>query len=531
MPPISTPAPLSAAEVQKQMAANSAAWKTATPQMQTQLHDQNLGLAKQTGQSYNAAQGTYSAPTVPTPQTASPSGGYSPSGGGMWGAAAGAANMGKTAMPGAAAGAMAGMPSTSTNGVTPPPMPAEIKQAPATPMPAPSNGLYQDQYARSRDDIASLAKARIDKILQAGRTSAQGALTGAKNAYDYSQQTTQGNRALLQFDNSNRGDQFGGSAREDKFRLDRQQGIEDTATNNQYTAQVGFINQKLADLEAAAPGDEQAIIDQLQQIERTTGINVAQLQMQQQGQQQTQANADRTFNYNTGQDKITNERNATNDSFKNNLDVAKYNLDTAKYGLDVKKQHIDLANKLTELFGVKVNPTADPMQSYAQVAGLSTTAAQKIAQDAKQSTFDNAVKLALANNTITQTQANIMHQAQQIGISQQNANTSAANSGNTASNNQQNQLMAVWKATGKAPAGIPNVAEGTQYATAADGKLSTAEGYSSYTDGVAKYATNQKTGTKDLNNPNDVEAAILQSNLPESEMKKLYTRYGLKWGG
>lgn len=218
-------------------------------------------------------------------------------------------------------------------------------------------------------------------------------------------------------------------------------------------------------------------------------------------------------------------------TFTQNLNLQKQ---TFTQNLDVQKQHIDLANKLTELFGVKVNPTSDPMQAYAQVAGLSTTAAQKIAQDTKQSTFDNAIKLALANNTISVSQANILNQVNQLAISQQNANTSSASEGTRAGTAQQNQLMDIWKATGQAPAGIQGVQEGTPYAgqtSVADNKLKTAEGYANYTDGVAKYAVNQQTGIKTLSNPVDVESSILQSNLPESEMKKLYTRYGLKWGG
>lgn len=165
------------------------------------------------------------------------------------------------------------------------------------------------------------------------------------------------------------------------------------------------------------------------------------LQATRDGQLIDQGNADRTFNYNAGQDTITNNRNAATDIYNqgqdtitNNRNAATDTLDTAKYELDVKKQHIDLANKLTELFGVKVNPTSNPMESYAQVAGLSTTAAQKIAADAKQSTFDNAIKLALANNTITQTQASMMNQARMADISQQNANTSSRNASTSAGN-------------------------------------------------------------------------------------------------
>lgn len=64
----------------------------------------------------------------------------------------------------------------------------------------------------------------------------------------------------------------------------------------------------------------------------------------------------------------------------------------------------------------------------------------------------------------------------------------------------------------------------------AGAKGNTAEDYAKFTDGVANYMTDPSTGAKKLSNPTDVESSILQSGLPESEMHKLYTRYGLPWG-
>lgn len=64
-----------------------------------------------------------------------------------------------------------------------------------------------------------------------------------------------------------------------------------------------------------------------------------------------------------------------------------------------------------------------------------------------------------------------------------------------------------------------------------NGKKNSAEEYSKYVDGVARFDKNPLTGASALSNPEDVEKSILQSDLPETEMKKLYSRYGLKWGG
>lgn len=49
----------------QKMAGNSADWKTASPQDQMILHQQNTDIAKQTGQTYDKGTGTYSTPTTP----------------------------------------------------------------------------------------------------------------------------------------------------------------------------------------------------------------------------------------------------------------------------------------------------------------------------------------------------------------------------------------------------------------------------------------------------------------------------------
>lgn len=59
----------------------------------------------------------------------------------------------------------------------------------------------------------------------------------------------------------------------------------------------------------------------------------------------------------------------------------------------------------------------------------------------------------------------------------------------------------------------------------------TAENYSKYIDSVAKYVKDPSTGATQLGNAQEVESAILMSNLPEYEQYKLYKSNGLKWDG
>jgi hypothetical protein len=84
----------------------------------------------------------------------------------------------------------------------------------------------------------------------------------------------------------------------------------------------------------------------------------------------------------------------------------------------------------------------------------------KFNQDIQQQGFDNALKIAVQQHQISNDNA-------QLAISQQNASNAKANSETSANTAKQNQLMDVWKATGKAPAGITGVTAGTPYATAA----------------------------------------------------------------
>lgn len=191
------------------------------------------------------------------------------------------------------------------------PAPPQMQQPTAAP-------VYKDPYARTPESIAAIAKERIQKIQQAGKTAAGGALTGAKNAYDYTNQIEGDTRTLRNAQFKETSNPFSGNTGYQAANMQRNDSIQDTAQDKDYNAQVGLINQKLADLEAAAPGDEQAIIDQLQQIERQTGIDVAQLQEQQRqnqfnnNMQTNQFNrgvyeSDRGFNYGVGRDQRSDQ--------------------------------------------------------------------------------------------------------------------------------------------------------------------------------------------------------------------------------
>lgn len=346
----------------------------------------------------------------------------------------------------------------------PPTLPQEQQQLPVMPTAQPS-GLYQDPFAKSREDIAKLAADRIAKILQAGRTSAGGALTGAKNAYDYTNQIEGDNRTLRNAGMLESSNVFGGNFNYQTAMNNRNDSIADTAQDKDYNAQVGLINQKLADLEAAAPGDEQAIIDQLEQIERQTGISVAQLQEQQKQNQFNNSLANRQFGLDeasvTGQyiNPLTGQAQKT---------ATQANADRT-YDLQIRQQHIKEAQDLSDKYGITVEPKDNYSLVLEQIRGLKTVdqqdAVSKAKSEKEKAAWDKIEMLGYVPPDVadligipayTQTQT-AKNQAAQNAISSRNATTSENNSS-------QNQLMDVWKATGKAPAGIPNVTVGTPYA-------------------------------------------------------------------
>lgn len=145
----------------------------------------------------------------------------------------------------------------------------------------------------------------------------------------------------------------------------------------------------------------------------------------------TAQRADRDFDYGVSQDRAAAAAAADQTAYNREQDAI-------KNAAALRKEHFDLAEYLTETFNVLVHPTDDPMESYAQVAGIPTAKARKIAEDARQTDFENAIKAALAENTISTSQANLALEAQQMAnsymvsqrnadISQQNADTSRMN--------------------------------------------------------------------------------------------------------
>jgi hypothetical protein len=131
------------------------------------------------------------------------------------------------------------------------------------------------------------------------------------------------------------------------------------------------------------------------------------------------------------------------------------------------------------------NQVSEVAYNHARDSLLDKRYEAKFNQDIAQQGFENALKIAVQQHQISNDNA-------QLAISQMNANTSAANSANSNANMQQDNLMNIWKATGKAPAGIHNVAEGTPYVQAPTSGQESKALQSTYVNNIEKMTPDKR---------------------------------------
>lgn len=318
--------------------------------------------------------------------------------------------------------------------------------------------------AAPKPDIAGIAASKIaaQRAALAGSVAAYD--TSRTAAYKYAQGTTQGNRALLQFDNSNRGDQFGGSAREDLFRLQRSQGIEDTAANQAYQNDISASDAKLAAFDAGAPGMQQDIQNQLEQQQFQNNISQAPYTGQFNGQQTQQAQA-QGFNQNLQTDQFNNQ--AQNQQFNQNLQTTQQNQSAQNQQFN---QNLDQ---------------------------------QKLQQAGQQFAAQNKLDWTKLTNDQQNQLSQIAISQQNSNISQQNANTSATNSNNSQSNVQADNARA------------DSVANAKNYQDTFSNLQSL------YT------AKDPYTGAISVTNPQQLRAAILAKNFDDQTTIKMLSDFGL----
>lgn len=348
-----------------------------------------------------------------------------------------------------------------------------------------------------KDEVSAKIAAEVLKRTQAANQAKQGIQT----SYDRLRTNVGQDRVLQDVTAERNANPFSGRTSYaqgitamERERTDREQ-------SQDLSTRLANIDVSLQDYINATPEQQRAMENELIRQERDYATQVDQINYQRQRDSKLDAiNADERT-YKREQDKITNARNAANDQ------------------LNARKQHIAEAEYLSEKYGITVEPKEDYQLMLDQVAGLPTaaqrTAAQKQESDQRSEawkvvemlgsvptyladiigipagTQTQRAKEAAMDNAIKERNAN---------ISQQNANTSAKNADTAAKN-------------ADTAANKPTEIKGA-----------TLESVSKYANSIARYEKGQ------LVNPDQVEAAILSYDLPESELRKLYATYGLKWG-
>ncbi|MNM07365.1 hypothetical protein D3C81_174070 [compost metagenome] len=196
----------------------------------------------------------------------------------------------------------------------------------------------------------------------------------------------------------------------------------------------------------------------------------------------------------------------------------------------VKNANLDAATTVSNTTGRAVSPQTDWQGLYRQAADPNTPLNSSQGNFNRQQTFNEGQQNW--NNQFDQ--AKFDEDTRRYGldyaIQQQQVDNSSSNVANSNNNDQFNQLMDVWKATGTAPRGLESlgVQPGTVYSAGAAAKASAPKTYEDYQSNIDKIAQrDSKTGA--LKNPDAVEEYIVTSDLSDYEQYRAYKAAGLKW--
>jgi hypothetical protein len=238
------------------------------------------------------------------------------------------------------------------------PTPAPATAAPTQPpIPVRSDAEIAAYVKQQIDASLGITQSAADQAIAQGQTAANQQLGAIKTQYDQNQANVKENRTLENSTFNETNDPFSGLTKRNMSLRDFARERTDREASQGLATSQGNVNQNLTDLQNSINAKQKALVDaspaeaaklnqslqndrnQLQLQLRTA--DRADLQLQQQaaqndftrqsdtfknnlaasGQQlqqqqlnQAQSNADRNFNYNSSQDTITNNRNATNDA-------------------------------------------------------------------------------------------------------------------------------------------------------------------------------------------------------------------------
>ncbi len=323
-----------------------------------------------------------------------------------------------------------------------------------------------------------------------------------------------------------------------------------TALQNIKTGQ----NNTLANLAANGQGDSSYAVGVAQQIANKEMGNVDNNLLPQLIQQAYQRHLD-TFNnnnlvedqaYGRQQDRIGNLSGLG--GYLSGLQQQDYN-----NAQNERQSRINEAANLSAVTGKLIHPQLDSSGLYRQAADPNTPFTQSgqinnqtIDSNKLANAWDTADKLGYVTKELsaltgipegTRTLDAIQTYNNMANDNKRTAQT-AERSGSSVTSPSISQLIDIWRASGVAPPGIPNVNPGTPYGGAEaqqppqEKPLTYEDAYKDIDNSMFLQRVEDENGNPStvVTNPSGLEDYIFSLDLPEADTKKLYRRYGLKWG-
>ncbi len=383
-----------------------------------------------------------------------------------------------------------------------------VPQGVTPPVTPPQTGgtSYQPPVSaqRATPDYAALAASRTAAALARKQTIAQQQKAAADTAYNQQNLRTQDNRRLQDFSRTQVANPFANMGRTsfNEGLIGRERTQQDADAAAALQTQKSNIDQLLADYQDATGEEQMRIADELQRAYRDYNLQLDQFNSQQQNQNFNQNLQTQQFNYNTDPNNPQNQGQLIqNQGNQISNQLAQLQLENfpaqAQQQAKILQQQVAAGQISNEAAQLNLDTLKDPNSPVNQAAKIDLQLKQL---DLKNAPEQARLQLQQLQKQIAQIGAAPYRSENEIAMDKVKLDTAKE---------AYNQLVAAGK--GEKPS---------------DSTPLTAEAYSKYFDSGARYDSDQV-----LTNPDAVESSILLSGLPESEMRKAYARYGLKWGG
>jgi hypothetical protein len=292
--------------------------------------------------------------------------------------------------------------------------------------PKPNNGLgnvpapqFNPVPIPTDADRAAEARRRVQMAIEERRRQTEQQKTGIQTSYNRVREDIGDDRVLEDVANERRLDPFSGRSDYALGMIARERGRSDREMQQDLLTRQANADQGLADFEKLSFEEQQRLIDQFKREDRDYGLRAN-------DQQFNQYDRNRNFN----RDVYEDDRNFNRGTYESDRG---YNRGVTESDRTFKYQQ-----------------TRDAIQDKRYQ--------QEFDENQRRYGLEYATKKAMEDK--------------QLSLSWYNAQTSRQNSNNSASSNETNRLMDIWKATGVAPKGIEGVAEGTPWQSGSSSKNS-----------------------------------------------------------